>query len=313
MTRFGFLLIERFSLFNLAAMLDPLRVANQVTGSEHFEWLTCSVNGTPSICSSNTSFNVDYALADLPKCDVLVVCAGFETDPEDVALIHNQLRLRERRGTILGAISTGSIILASGGLLDDYRCTIHWEYEAAFRERFPNANCTGRVFEIDRNRMTTSGGTASFDLALTVIAQDFSEEVSYQVANQFQHDRIRKGDERQRAGKARDFSAKPEKLARVIALMEDHLEEPLATSELARRISLSVRQVERLFLKYLSCTPSKYYMGLRLERARELLRQTNAPIIDVALTTGFSSHSYFAQSYRNYFERSPSEERRKVW
>ena len=161
--------------------------------------------------------------------------------------------------------------------------------------------------------MTTSGGTASFDLALTVIAQDFSEEVAYQVANQFQHDRIRKGDERQRAGKTRDFSAKPEKLARVIALMEDHLEEPLATSELARRIALSVRQVERLFLKYLSCTPSKYYMGLRLERARELLRQTNAPIIDVALTTGFSSHSYFAQSYRNYFERSPSEERRKVW
>lgn len=313
MTRFGFLLIERFSLFNLAAMLDPLRVANQISGTEHFEWLTCSVDGTPSICSSNTSFNVDYALADLPKCDVLVVCAGFETDPDDVGQIHTQLRLRERRGTILGAISTGSIILASGGLLDDYQCTIHWEYEAAFRERFPNVHCTGRVFEIDRNRMTTSGGTASFDLALKVIAQDFSEEVAYQVANQFQHDRIRKGDERQRAGKTRDFSAKPEKLARVIALMEDHLEEPLATSELARRISLSVRQVERLFLKYLSCTPSKYYMGLRLERARELLRQTNAPIIDVALTTGFSSHSYFAQSYRNYFQRSPSEERRKVW
>lgn len=313
MTRFGFLLIEQFSLFNLAAILDPLRVANQMSGTEHFEWLTCSVDGKPSTCSSNTSFNVDYALSDLPKCDVLMVCAGFETDPEEVGHIHTQLRLRERRGTILGAISTGSVILASGGLLDDYRCTIHWEYEAAFRERFPYVNCTGRVFEIDRNRMTTSGGTASFDLALTIIAREFSEEVAYQVANQFQHDRIRKGDERQRAGKTRDFSAKPEKLAQVIGFMEDHLEEPLATSELARRISLSVRQVERLFLKHLSCTPSKYYMGLRLERARELLRQTNAPIIDVALTTGFSSHSYFAQSYRNYFQRSPSEERRKVW
>nr|WP_306266581.1 GlxA family transcriptional regulator [Pararhizobium sp. IMCC3301] len=313
MTRFGFLLIDRFSLFNLAAMLDPLRVANQMSGEEHFEWLTTSVSGEPVHCSSNTSFNVGHALADLPRCDVLIVCAGYETDPENVTQIHTQLRQRERRGTILGAISTGSIVLASGGLLDGYACTIHWEYEAAFRERFPAVNCTGRVFEIDRNRMTSSGGTASFDLALNIIARDLSQECAYQVANQFQHDRIRKGDETQRAGKNRDFSTRPDKLARVITIMQTNLEEPQATSELARKVSLSVRQVERLFLKYLSCTPSKYYMGLRLERARELLRQTNSPIIEVALATGFSSHSYFAQSYRNYFERSPSEERRKVW
>ncbi|MBL4647200.1 MAG: AraC family transcriptional regulator [Hyphomicrobiales bacterium] len=313
MTRFGFLIIDQFSLFNLAAMLDPLRVANHMCERDVYQWTTCSVTGEPSWSSSNTSFNVDYALADLPQCDILMVCAGFETDPENVAQIHAQLRLRERRGTKLGAISTGSIILASGGMLDGYRCTIHWEYEAAFRERFPEVDCTGRVFEIDRNRITSSGGTASLDLALNLIAAEISDDVAYQVANQFQHERIRQSDECQRAGKNRDFSTKPTKLTQVIALMEKQLEEPVATTELARSVSLSVRQVERLFLKYLSCTPSKYYMGLRLERSRELLRQTNSPIIDVALASGFSSHSYFAQSYRNYFSRSPSEERRLVW
>lgn len=313
MTRFGFLLIERFSMFNLAAMMDPLRVANQMVDRNHYEWLTASYDGQPVNCSSQTSFNVGYALNEMPDCDVVIVCAGFETDPDYVGQIHTALRKRERQGAKLGAISTGSIILASGGLLDGYRCTIHWEYEAAFKERFPRVECSGHVFEVDRNRLTSSGGTASFDLALNEIARDLGEEVAYQVANQFQHTHIRKGDERQRSGKSRDFSAKPEKLARVIALMEDNLEEPIATSQLAKRVELSVRQVERLFLKYLSCTPSKYYMSLRLERSRELLRQTNAPIIDVALATGFSSHSYFAQSYRGYFQRSPSDERRQVW
>ena len=92
--------------------------------------------------------------------------------------------------------------------------------------------------------------------------------------------------------------------------MSEHLEEPLSALEIARRVGLSLRQVERLFLRHLSCTPGRYYMTVRLERARELLRHTNAPILDVALSTGFTSHSYFAQSYRNHFGCSPSEERR---
>src|SRR5690606_16342904 len=104
-----------------------------------------------------------------------------------------------------------------------------------------------------------------------------------------------------------------EKLRRIVELMAEKLDEPLTAVQLAREVDLSVRQVERLFLRHLSMTPGRYYMRLRLERARELLRQTNMPILDVAIATGFTSHSYFAQSYRQQFDRPPSEERRTTY
>ena len=173
-------------------------------------------------------------------------------------------------------------------------------------------NCTGNVFEIDRNRYMSAGGTTSIDLMLQMIRQDFGARVANEVANQFQHERIRTNTDRQRIGPERDLGGKSEKLQKAVELMAEHLEEPLTALEIARRVGLSLRQVERLFLRHLNCTPGRYYMSVRLERARELLRHTSAPILDVALSTGFTSHSYFAQSYRTQFNCSPSEERRKA-
>src|SRR5690606_8610264 len=104
-------------------------------------------------------------------------------------------------------------------------------------------------------------------------------------------------------------AGKSEKLRRIVELMAANLENPFTASELARAAGLSARQVERLFLRHLNMTPGRYYMRLRLERARELLRQTKMPILDIAVATGFTSHSYFAQSYRLLYGRPPSEER----
>ena len=221
-----------------------------------------------------------------------------------------KLRERARRGGAVGGLSIGSHILGQAGLLNGYDCTIHWENRASFQEAFPQANCTGHVFEVDRNRYTSAGGTTSIDLMLHLIDEDFGARVANEVANQFQHERIRTNVDRQRVGPERDLGGKSEKLRKAVELMAEHLEEPLSALEIARRVGLSLRQIERLFLRHLSCTPGRYYMSVRLVRARELLRHTNAPILDVALSTGFTSHSYFAQSYRTHFSCSPSEERR---
>ncbi|TIS61207.1 MAG: GlxA family transcriptional regulator, partial [Mesorhizobium sp.] len=214
------------------------------------------------------------------------------------------LRSWGRRGNALGALSVGSYLLAEAGQLDGYRCTIHWENRAGFMERFPDINCTGNVFEIDRKRYTCAGGTTSIDLMLEIVRGDFGSNLANGVANQFQHERV---------GPERDLTGKSEKLRRIVELMADHLDEPLSAVQLAKSAGLSVRQVERLFLRHLNVTPGRYYMRLRLERARELLRQTNMPILDVAIATGFTSHSYFAQSYRLQFGRPPSEERRTTY
>jgi AraC family transcriptional regulator, glycine betaine-responsive activator len=310
---FSFLLVERFGLFSLAAAIDACRIANRLSGGAFYRWNTVSVKGEIVEASSGLAIRTDHALAVMPPPDILFVCASSTLETPDKAKILSAIRTQGRRGGGLGGIVVGTALLAEAGQLDGYRCTLHWENRAAFQERYPNVECTGNVYEIDRKRFTCAGGTTALDLMLEIIRTDLGQDISAEVANQMQHERIRSGTDRQRVGRERDLSGRSEKLRKVVELMTDHLEEPYTAGQLAKAVKLSVRQVERLFLKHLNMTPGRYYMGLRLERARELLRQTNQPILDIALSTGFGSHSYFAQSYRQQFGRSPSDERRTAY
>jgi AraC family transcriptional regulator, glycine betaine-responsive activator len=310
---FSFLLIDRFGMFSLAAAVDAIRVANRLSGNEFYCWNTVSVHGEIIAASNGMAVRPDYALNDFPPPDILFVCASSLLDPPDKPKILSAIRAQGRRGGGLGAIVVGTVLLAQAGQLDGHRCTLHWENRAAFQDQFPAVECTGNVFEIDRKRYTCAGGTTALDLMLEIIRGDLGADIANEVANQMQHERIRSGSDRQRAGRERDLSGRSEKLRKVVELMADNLEDPLTAGKLANAVKLSVRQVERLFLKHLNVTPGRYYMSLRLERARELLRQTNQPILEVALTTGFGSHSYFAQSYRAQFGRSPGDERRTAY
>lgn len=310
---FAFLLIEKFSMFSLAAAIDVFRSANRLLGKDFYSWRTVSVDGDPVMASNGLPIKIDYSVADLAPADILFVSVGLTTEFAGKSKVLAALRTWGRRGGALGALSVGSYILAEAGQLDGYRCTIHWENRAGFMERFPEIDCTGNVYEIDRKRYTCAGGTTSIDLMLEIIRADFGAGIANAVANQFHHERIRSAGDRQRVGPERDLSGKSEKLKRIVELMADSLDEPLSAVQLAKSVGLSVRQVERLFLKHMSMTPGRYYMRARLERARELLRQTNMPILDVAVATGFTSHSYFAQSYRLQFGRPPSEERRTAY
>lgn len=299
-------------MLSVASAIDPLRAANRALENPAYRWTLTSIDGAPVCASNGMEIVVGCALATLTHCDVLFVCAGLNTIPRGLRRIHAQLRVRSRHGEALGAISTGSQILAGAGLLDGYRCTIHWENQASFAETFPRAICTGHLFEIDRTRYTCAGGTASIDLMLQIIRADHGPRIAAEAANQFQHDRARTSDDRQRSGAARDLSAAPSKLRTAVELMATNLEEPLSGAVIAAGVGLSVRQLERLFLKHLRRTPGHHYTVLRLERARQLLRQTSVSILDVALATGFTTHSYFAHTYRIHFGRSPSQERRSL-
>ena len=310
---FAFLLVDKFSMLSMAAAIDTVRVANRLMGREYYRWSTLSPDGNPVIASNNLPLQVEYAIADMPAADILFVCAGLATEFAGKSKVLAALRSWGRRGGALGALSVGSQLLAEAGQLDGYRCTIHWENRAGFMEKYPEIQCTGNVFEIDRKRYTCGGGTTSIDLMLEIVRSDFGANLANAIANQHHHERIRSSVDRQRVGPERDLVGKSDKLRKTVELMADSLDEPLSAVQLAKSVGLSVRQVERLFLRHMNMTPGRYYMRLRLERARELLRQTNMPILDVAIATGFTSHSYFAQSYRQQFGRPPSEERRTTY
>ena len=205
------------------------------------------------------------------------------------------LRQIERRGTNIGALCTGSHVLARLGLLDGYRCTIHWENLPGFVEDFPDIDISEDIFVIDRNRYTCAGGMAASDMMLSFISRDHGYELAAAVSEGLVCERIRGEDDHQRMALRLRLAVSQPRLLSSINLMSEHIETPLSQAELAREVGLSTRQIERLFLKYLNCTPSRYYLDMRLNRARALLQQTCMSVTNVALATGFVSASHFSK------------------
>ena len=311
--RFSFLLMPDFAMLAFSSAVEPLRVANRIAGRPLFAWQIVTPDGQPAASSGGTRVLPDCALeacgqpGNLP--DTLVVVAGMEVQRFRASPAISTLCRLARSGVRIGALSTGSYLLAWAGLLKGYRCTVHWENLDAFREDFPELEVTGELFEVDGARLTCSGGIASLDMMLSLVAADHGRDLATQVAEQFIHERIRETHDHQRMSLQGRLGISHPKLLQVIALMEDNLEEPLPRAELARRAGLSNRQLERLFRKYLCRTPTRYYLELRLLRARGLLTQTAMSILNVALACGFVSASHFSKCYREFFNKMPREER----
>jgi transcriptional regulator GlxA family with amidase domain len=280
-----------------------------MSGRELYRWTLVSMDGLPVAASNGVELKVAGDLTAAESSNTLVICGGIDVHTINVRSLTGWLRKTDRRGVDLGAICTGSYVLAKAGLLDGHRCTIHWENLAGFCEDFPEIEVTSELFEIDRNRFTCSGGTAVIDMMLNVIARQHGHELAASVADQFMHERIRDQHDRQRISLPARLGVRHPKLLAVIGTMEQNLEEPLSRSELARGADLSTRQLERLFRKYLNRSPARYYLELRLNKARLLLLQTNMSVIDVALACGFVSASHFSKCYRDFFGRTPRKER----
>ncbi len=307
--RIGFVLIPSFSMIAFTSAVEPLRLANRASGQELYAWTLCSPDGAPVTASNGITVHPVAALDEVADSSAIVVCSGVDVHRFDDRHLLSWLRRADRRGVDIGAVCTGSHILARAGLLDGYRCTIHWENLAAFAEDFPDIEVTTELFEIDRSRFTCSGGTGSIDMMLNVIAMQYGHELAAAVADQFMHERIRDQHDHQRMSLPARLGVRHPKLRAVIDQMEQNLEEPLGRGQLARDAGLSTRQLERLFRKDRNRSPARYYLERRLNKARLLWLQTNMSVIDVALACGFVSASHFSKCYRDFFGRTPRKER----
>lgn len=305
---FWFLLLPGFSVMGFVSAVEPLRVANRFRG-ELYRWHLMSMDGGPVLASNGMSMNADSGLEALHEGDTLLVVAGFEPLRACTPALLHWLKRLDRDGVTLGGIDTGSFVLAEAGLLQRQRCTVHWEALEAFRETYPQVQATQELFEIDGPRITSAGGTASIDLMLDLIAQAQGPELAVQVSEQFVVGRIRNRQDHQRLQIASRYGVSNRKLVQVIGEMERHTEPPLTTLELAERIQVTRRQLERLFRLHLNDTPSNFYLGLRLDKARQLLRQTDMSVLEIGVACGFETPSYLSRSYRAKFGVCPSQDR----
>jgi len=305
----GFLLLDNFTLISLASAVEPLRMANQLSGKELYRWHPLTLDGQPVCASDGLKITPDASTANAPALSAVIVCGGVDIQ-RSVTRDHVQwLQGQARQGRQMGAVCTGSWALAKAGLLDGYDCSVHWEFLAAMQEAFPRAAITTRLFSIDRNRNTSSGGTAPMDMMLHLIGREHGRELAAAISEMFIYERIRNEQDHQRVPLKHMLGTNQPKLQEIVALMEANLEEPIDLDQLALYVDVSRRQLERLFQKYLHCSPSRYYLKLRLIRARQLLKQTSMSIIEVASVCGFVSTPHFSKCYREYFGIPPRDER----
>ena len=308
-THFGFLTLRQFSMIAFTNAIEPLRMANYLSEQTIYRWSVYTLDGLPVPASNGLTVAPTGRIDELALPDILFVCGGVDVQHVvDDALLQALRRLARRR-IVLGGLCTGAYALARASLLDGYRCAIHWENLSALRERFPLTAFTPDLFVVDRDRCTCTGGIAPLDLMLHLITPRIGKALACGISDQFILERVRGADDAQRIPLATRLGGYHRSLTQAAALMEANIEEPLSQDELARMTEVSQRQLQRLFRRSLGLTPAQYYLNLRLRRARELLLQTDMPIMSITVACGFRSPAHFSKSYRAVFGHSPSRQR----
>jgi transcriptional regulator GlxA family with amidase domain len=299
-----------------ATAIEPLRSANRMLGYEAYRWRLASLDGKPVQGSNNVEIKIDTSLEDERKKmagpdrpSMVIVCGGVNVEAYQNKSAFAWLREEYNRGVAIGGLCTGAYILASAGLLANKRCAIHWENLPGFAEAFPKANVFADLFEIDQNIYTCAGGTAALDMMLKLIGEDFDETLVNRICEQVLTDRVRSPTDRQRLPLRARLGVQNSKVLSIIELMEANLSEPLSLIEIADDVDLSRRQIERLFRQEMGRSPARYYLEIRLDRARHLLIQSSLPVVEVAVACGFVSASHFSKCYRELYARSPQQER----
>ncbi len=306
----GFLTLDNYSMIAFSNAVEVLRMANYVSGRTLYRWSVLSLDGQPALASNGLPVAPTLTLEQAGLPDLLFVCGGVHIREAADARVGALLVRLARDGVMLGGLCTGSYALVKAGLVNGYRCAIHWENMSALREEFSKVIFTEGLFAADRDRFTCSGGTAPIDMMLHLVGGRHGHALAARISAQFIVGRVRDADHRQHVPVAARLGFSRSELIRTSELMESHIEEPLSMDEIARRVGLSQRQLQRMFRHYLDLSPVQYYLQLRLLRARELLSQSSRSVMSVTVACGFQSSCHFSKAYREQFGYAPSSERR---
>ena len=295
-----------------SATIEPLRGANFVAGMPLYSWNFYSADGGPVASSSGVVIDTQpNTILETGSADLVLVCAGVNVENHyDRRLAVNLNRLH-RHGVLVGAVSTGVFILADAGLLHGRTCSVHWHSRDAFGHMYPDVEISNDLFTIDRGVYTCSGGTAAMDMMLHLIAHQHGAELSSLAADQFIHGSLREPTTVQRMALRERIGTHDRHVIRAIEIMEAACETPISAADIAARLGISLRKLERRFRRELGETPLQHYARLRLERANRLLAQTDLSVTAIAAACGYESASYFARLYREQIGMTPTNFRRR--
>lgn len=306
------LVLPETSLLSLAAVMEPMRGANRVTGRELFRWRLLSPDGRMPESSSGMPIAISGVFDPATRADAAIVFSSFNVDLHGTRAVLAFLRGLGRRGLPLGGVEAGAWLLARAGLLDGRRATTHWEDLEAFALAHHRIDVRPDRFVVDGPRFTTAGAAPALDMMLHLIRARHGRRVALDTASLFVYEEGRAAEAPQPHVALGGLGGREPRLRRAVALMEAHLADPVPAPEIARRVGCSVRRLEELFRARLNMPPYAYYLTLRLGAGRRLMQETALSVAEVADAAGFGSASAFARAFRRHYGESPTAARRRA-
>jgi transcriptional regulator GlxA family with amidase domain len=298
----GLLLLPHSSLSHYGQIAELLLHTNRMLEHSKYRLQLMSVGGE-CVLGKTTNY------LDSERVDTLFVIGDLIAPNEADAMLESWLVQQTKMGVKMLAVGTGVLPLANAGLLNGKRSCCHWSAIEKLRQAYPEVLWSHQLFEQEVQLMTCAGGASTTDFMLAWLAQQQDLDMAVNLSEWFLVERMRPKDTQQRIPlKARIGTSQP-KLIEAVTLMETNIEEPLSPDDLAYHVGLSRRHLERLFKKHLDSVPSRFYLQLRLDKARQMLRDTDRSIVEVGMACGFSSASHFSTTYRTHFNVTPRQER----
>ena len=309
---FYFLLLPKLTMLAFSSALEPLRIVNQLTQKEIYNWHILTPNNLPVTCSNGVVISPDTKLENVQKNATVFVCSGVEPMFTADKQVINWIRRQHRMGSIFGGICTGAYALAQAGIIGSSKFTLHWENQPGFIETFQDLVPTQSLFEIENNLITCGGGSAATDMMLHLIEESLGRDVAIVVADMCIHKRASGQKAPQKSSLSVALGSRNLHLISAIQVMTETLEDPLPLVKICEILEISRRQLERLFKRYTLQSPIQFYYSLRLERAHALLNETNMSITEIATATGFNSTSHLSRQFKAKYNISPTSFR-KGW
>lgn len=305
------LLLPGFNNLAANALIDPFRAANYIHGDALYRWNWVGYDDNDVTASNGLTVCTDASYIDHDnRYDYIVINTSWTPENFDQSALRNWLTGHSENGSSLIGVDTGTFVLGFAGLLKGHQVTVHYEHIAAFIELFPESLVSESLYTIDGNLLTCCGGHAATDLSLEIIQTHHGIDLANASARYIFHERLRSQSETQLSPTLEPVGyGIPGEVREAISLMERNLEEPLEISEISNLVNLSQRQMERLFRKFTGITPIRYYVDVRLDRARGLVTQTQLTIVEIAAACGFYSSENFSRAYKKRFHLSPTRDR----
>ncbi len=307
MTHVTLVLTPRYPLLSLAICTEALRVANRVSGRVAFDWSIASVGGKTAVSSSGMTVPVEEDVRDITAASFIILLSSYR--PEDACHpdLLAWLRSQNRRGATIGCVDTAAYILAKAGILGRRKVVVHHEAAAAYGDLLGDRLLSDRYVGMDGRIASSGGGMATLDMVLSLIEEVENRDLADRAAFVLNYRRL--PDRQQAREDPRAAAAVDPRLGRMVDLMHRHIADPLPVMDIVRNAGATEPTARRLFQRRFGRTPGRYYMEVRLDRAREFLRNSALAVSDIAGRVGFANAGSLTRAYSHRFGVSPSKDR----